>query len=950
MALPPNAPTRINGYEITDFLGKGGMGVVYRARQVSIGRDVALKVLTPKLAQDRVFVARLQEEAKAAARLDHPNIVRAITAGEADGYHYFAMEFVDGKSLAQMLSEYGPLDPGPALKITYQIAMALQYAAERNMVHLDLKPSNILLTADRVPKLADLGLARRILEKGSFISEKTMVFGTPRYMSPEHLTRQHGLDGRCDIYSLGVTFYEMLTNMSPFREAKLVDSVKRVKAGVFEPLDKVMPTLSKDLCAVIHKMMARKREDRYRNAQELLADLTALQKDMPPAYALGQAPVTEREAMLAAARKPETRRPALAIALTAGAIVWLGFVALVVGPFARDQALHRFVAPGAPAAAQSERQRQYDAIVACRRVLLVSSAFTARRQYGQAVAEIDAFLSGIAKKSVPDAASLESRAAGQRADILKIASDEIVRLHDEGQQAIRQHNWSEARDLAARLNALGLTEAETEARELVRLAQAAEMAYAKEQSQSSTRRAFADLTAQVERLTRERNYAQALAACDAFLARKEYADFRKGARDLREPLVTKGTFMAALERGATAMIGESVKSLGGDITTVQDSVITLRKENATEKIRASDVAADALVEMAKRGGMSDTALLHVAAASVSIDSEHYGDAYKQVELARQEKYLPYASLLSEIEAQSLFGLAETSARNDQWQDCLDDLAQLAEKQGNSDFYASHASQISDLETGARHEQLLAKGLVYVGAGDFFSHGKEKMFVDAFYIDKREVSVGDYAKFLQALQSLKQSNGQARIEFLHPDEEPNKDHTPVSWAEQSKYPDFPVVGVDWYDAYDYAAWVGRRLPTEAEWEKAAEGPLLRKYPWGDRWETAKANSVAGAEIRRQSGGAVAGGSPLMKVDSLPDSASPYGCLNMAGNVREWTGSRMAGSRTLYLVKGGSYADPPDDLAIANRSLVLMTTADMMTGFRCCINMKSSESAAQSKPGE
>jgi hypothetical protein len=465
------------------------------------------------------------------------------------------------------------------------------------------------------------------------------------------------------------------------------------------------------------------------------------------------------------------------------------------------------------------------------------------------------------------------------------------------------------------------------------------------QRQTGARRAFAALKANIEHLVQKRDYARALAACDEFLGRREYADFRRGALALRQPLVLRGTFMAAVQRGAAAGVGKRVSSLDGVVSAVQDDLVTITKKDSTSVARLNELSGNSLVDLAVAGGFADPLLLHVGAAAVSFDNARYDDAYKQTELARKPDSRQYAFLLDDIEARSLFGLAEASARDGRWQACLDFLKTLKEKQGGSEFYTTHSSQIGDLDTGARHEQLLSTGMIYVESGSFPFHGKDATFLDAFYMDKCEVSVAGYEAFLKAVQSLRQSGENRRLPFVHPREPGNKDHTPLNWAEQLKYPDHPVVGVDWFDAYDYAAWAGKRLPTEAEWEKVAAGVTPRKYPWGEKWDPAKANSVAGVELRRQLGGANAGEVTLLKVDSLPEGASPYGCLNMAGNAREWTASRMAGSRTLHLVKGGSYADAPDMLSISNRWLVQMTTAEMTTGFRCCVSMKPMESPAE-----
>jgi serine/threonine protein kinase len=202
--------------EIIELLGSGGMGAVYKARQREIDRLVALKILPPEAASEPGFAERFTREARALAKLSHPNIVALHEFGHVDGLHYFIMEFVDGLNLRQ-LELAGKLSPREALQIIPQICEALQFAHDEGIVHRDIKPENVLLDKKGRVKIADFGLARILgHEPEDFrLTRAREVMGTPHYMAPEQVEKPQTVDHRADIYSLGVVFYEMLTGELP---------------------------------------------------------------------------------------------------------------------------------------------------------------------------------------------------------------------------------------------------------------------------------------------------------------------------------------------------------------------------------------------------------------------------------------------------------------------------------------------------------------------------------------------------------------------------------------------------------------------------------------------------------------------------------------------------------------------------------------------------------------
>ncbi|MGH7199715.1 MAG: serine/threonine-protein kinase, partial [Planctomycetaceae bacterium] len=202
--------------EILELLGKGGMGAVYKARQPTLDRLVAVKVLPPEVGRDPAFAERFTREARTLARLSHPNIVTVYDFGEADGLFYFIMEYVDGVNLRQM-AHAAALEPAQALAIIPQICDALQYAHEEGVVHRDIKPENILVDKRGRVKIADFGLVKLLgREPGDLtLTEAQQVMGTLHYMAPEQMRGSREVDHRADIYSLGVVFYELLTGELP---------------------------------------------------------------------------------------------------------------------------------------------------------------------------------------------------------------------------------------------------------------------------------------------------------------------------------------------------------------------------------------------------------------------------------------------------------------------------------------------------------------------------------------------------------------------------------------------------------------------------------------------------------------------------------------------------------------------------------------------------------------
>ena len=275
----------IPGVDLIEKIGRGSQAVVYKGRQLSMDRIVAVKIMATEAGRDAAARERFLDEARAAAKLSHNNIVQAYDAGEADGYVYFLMEMIDPpRTVADVLQEHGgPMDEADAIRIIVQIVEALAHAHSRGFIHRDVKPKNIMLTTDGVAKLADMGLARQIGD-GTF-EEIGKAFGTPYYIAPEQVVGNPDIDFRADIYSLGATFYEMLSGRPPFT-AKTPQQImqKHVKAQLVPP-DHVNPDLSSGVSEVVELMMSKRPEDRYKSTENLLLDLRYVAAGEPPRIA-----------------------------------------------------------------------------------------------------------------------------------------------------------------------------------------------------------------------------------------------------------------------------------------------------------------------------------------------------------------------------------------------------------------------------------------------------------------------------------------------------------------------------------------------------------------------------------------------------------------------------------------------------------------------------------------
>jgi serine/threonine-protein kinase len=272
----------VTGYQFLREIGHGTAGTVYLARQLSIGRLVAIKVLDEELASNPSFIRNFHREAKSAARLNHPNVIQAIDVGEVEGFHFFVMEYVDGESLQSVMKRDRRLDEARVLDVGLQMASALQHAYQHGLIHRDVKPGNILLNAQGHAKLCDLGLARPTISEHTTTASGVSA-GTPAYMSPEQAMGRRDLDFRTDLFSLGASLYHLVTGAIPFKADNLPDLLKQIVHSEPAPPYQRCPAISQGTNDIVCHLMQKDREMRPESPDVVRKAIESHLPRIPPA-------------------------------------------------------------------------------------------------------------------------------------------------------------------------------------------------------------------------------------------------------------------------------------------------------------------------------------------------------------------------------------------------------------------------------------------------------------------------------------------------------------------------------------------------------------------------------------------------------------------------------------------------------------------------------------------
>ncbi len=327
---------RLGDYQLLRKLGRGGMADVYSARHLALGREVAIKVLRSDLAHDKDYISRFRREARAAAKLNHPNIVQVYDVGDADSHHFIAQELIDGDNLRDYLSSRGSLTSEQAIDVLLSVGSALEAAADVGIIHRDIKPENIMRSSRGKIKVADFGLARVGYDSDASranLTQAGLTLGTPRYMSPEQVQGKN-VDARSDLYSLGVTMYHLLTGRPPFEADDPIALAVMHLHETPTPLDRARgkDDLPEWLIAVVTRLMCKLPEDRYQTPSEMLEAVRGetATAQLSSQQAIGTAAATIRLQRVADAVLHRQRRilirsvvAVIVLAITATAGVWI---------------------------------------------------------------------------------------------------------------------------------------------------------------------------------------------------------------------------------------------------------------------------------------------------------------------------------------------------------------------------------------------------------------------------------------------------------------------------------------------------------------------------------------------------------------------------------------------------------------------------------------------------
>lgn len=897
------------------------MGAVYRAVQISIDRTVAVKLLAAKYSADSVFVERFLREARAAARLNHPNIVQAIDVGEADGHYYFVMEFVEGHTLADMLKERGRIPVSEALDIIKQIARALENAGRFNMLHLDVKPPNILIAANGAAKLGDFGLARHVEDEDTIYASRKVIFGTPCYMSPEQVKGVTDLDCRTDVWSLGVTFYEIVTGRNPFAAADQKATLRNVRSGNVPAAHEVEPSVPENVGKVIAKTMAQARDERYGDPATLLVDLDALSRNQPPPIALklplGASQTPKPEPAKSGSRMALVVAVAL-VAVLASAAVTMTLLDIVPGS-------GRVPGNGRPPPVLPPDENDP---VARRFRECVGTAEQARltENFAKAIAAYEAFAEEHEGSKWAEQARIAAR------DVREQAVGKARTISQAAAAAVNKKDFAAAEGHIAKIEELGLPDTQrvaAAARQQLEEARQAVAAEAEKARAAAAAAAYNRLQETLERLSAEEKFTEALSQCNVFLANPDFGSWHDTVRTRQARLALMRDAQKAILAGARKSTGTALQSNSGKatITGVKDPSITVRVKGAARSMKLAELAASDLRRLLLRAG-PETVRTRTGLAVLLQTQKRFSDALSHATALRFRAQGDLQPVVQAVERDCMLGAAPELIDSGRPHEAIDLLRRFRRQYARAErqFYESQRTAVAKTFERARAAIYSEMRPVYSGA--FVYKRNSRAHLPLYYMDTHEVTNREYARFLEDIAKA----GARRHEHAGQPAE-KKDHVPLDWDKLSRgRPDHPVVGVDWYDAYAYARWCGKRLPTEREWEKAARGRSGSKYPWGDSWKNDVCNSRPAVVISRSNLP-----SSVVAVGRFTRGNSPYGCADMAGNVREWTQTELKARspQDLAVVRGGSYKDPAASCSTTSRLMLSKLTRDDATGFRCAM---------------
>jgi serine/threonine protein kinase/formylglycine-generating enzyme required for sulfatase activity len=873
-----------NAYRIDQLLGKGGMGAVYRARDVALERDVAIKVMHPHFTDDETFRARFLQEARAIAALGHPGIVQVYAFGQDLGLLYIVMDFVPGQTLyawlQRLAAEHKIVVLDESLEIVRQVALALHYAHEKGILHRDVKPSNILLKpADPAlaepgdlafqPVLTDFGLAK--LAEGGVQTHTGTAMGTPDYMSPEQCLGVDP-DRRSDVYSLSVVFYELCTGQVPFETRSLTEAIRRHTQEPPPPPRSINPDLPVEVENLILRGLAKRPEARFATAREMADALRALRTGMSSDRTAVPAPSAQESL---ATRISETDRVAEPTAVSQP----------------RPAGSRVEVALETPDLAVTPGDQTTASVVVLNRGASLATLWVSIEgipmDWVPVLPPALQVLPGASqtfKLAIQPPLSLQAR-VGRYHLTIRISSQD-----GRGQDATVSGTLFVAPAIRFRC-ALQPPE--------VRAGRAAQVVL---ENQGNAAQGF---TIEFQEPAGELVFEPSRTQVTVAPGQTASVPFRAAPRQSRwlgGPRTHPFVGAVRASTGDAQIVNGQVMSAG--VFPIWALLAVLVACLVIGVVGAALIAPEVLARLTPTAAMPTEASLTVTSASIVLTPV----ALSTPTFTPTPTGMPTATISPAPEDTPT--LTPTPA-----------YPGMIDVPAGEFLRGSTQAQIQAAVDECTQQDSLCS---IQGLQDELP--QRTVYVDAFHLDAHEVTNADYAGCVDA----------GACEAPLPVSSNQRD----PYYGDASYADYPVVYVRWSDADAYCRWAGKRLPTEAEWEKAARGPDGLLWPWGNVFDANRAN------YRKP--GVPPDGSDTERVGSHPGGASPYGAADMVGNVWEWVadwyapsyeGQPVVGNPTgpasgdKRVIRGGSWNSNIASARAASRAGASPDERYFDIGFRC-----------------